>query len=124
VEINVTASLQAWVNDPASNFGWALLPLGNNGWDIRSSESTQPPQLRVYYTVVPTGCDSIDFNRDGLFPDDADLVDFLSVLAGSACSTDPTPGCADIDFNNDGLFPDDSDLIAFLRVLSGNTCEE
>ena len=31
------------------------------------------------------GCDSIDFNNDGLFPDDADLVAFLTVLAGGAC---------------------------------------
>jgi aminopeptidase S len=68
----------------------------------------------------PAGCDSIDFNGDGLFPDDADLVDFLAVLAGGACSTGT---CNDIDFNNDGLFPDDSDLIAFLRVLAGGNCE-
>jgi len=64
-------------------------------------------------------CDTIDFNSDGLFPDDSDLVDFLSVLAGGPCSTGT---CNDIDFNNDGLFPDDSDLIAFLRVLAGGAC--
>ncbi len=72
--------------------------------------------------VVSAGCDGIDFNQDGLFPDDADLLDFLSVLAGGACSSDPTPGCNDIDFNNDGLFPDDSDLVAFLAVLAGQPC--
>jgi hypothetical protein len=72
---------------------------------------------------APT-CDNIDFNRDGLFPDDADLIDFLNVLAGGACSTDPAPGCNDIDFNNDGLFPDDSDLVVFLRVLAGGDCTE
>jgi hypothetical protein len=64
-------------------------------------------------------CDSIDFNGDGLFPDDSDLIDFLSVLAGGACSTGT---CNDIDFNNDGLFPDDSDLLVFLRVLAGGEC--
>jgi hypothetical protein len=68
----------------------------------------------------PLACDSIDFNGDGLFPDDSDLVDFLSVLAGGACSTQT---CNDIDFNNDSLFPDDSDLLAFLRVLAGGDCE-
>jgi hypothetical protein len=67
-------------------------------------------------------CDSIDFNADSLFPDDTDLVDFLSVLAGGPCSNDPL--CSDIDFNNDGLFPDDGDLVAFLRVLAGGPCEE
>ncbi len=64
-------------------------------------------------------CNSIDFNGDGLFPDDSDLIEFLTVLAGGACSTGT---CGPIDFNNDGLFPDDSDLIAFLRVLAGGDC--
>ncbi len=64
-------------------------------------------------------CDSIDFNGDGLFPDDTDLIDFLSVLAGGPCSTNT---CSDIDFNNDGLFPDDSDLLKFLEVLAGGNC--
>jgi hypothetical protein len=65
------------------------------------------------------GCGTIDFNRDGLFPEDQDLIDFLSVLAGGECSTGT---CSDIDFNNDGLFPSDDDLIAFLRVLAGGSC--
>jgi hypothetical protein len=64
-------------------------------------------------------CDSIDFNGDSLFPDDSDLIEFLTVLAGGACSTGT---CSDIDFNNDGLFPDDSDLISFLSVLAGGDC--
>jgi hypothetical protein len=68
---------------------------------------------------MPSLCDSIDFNGDGLFPDDQDLIDFLSVLAGGACSTGT---CNDIDFNNDGLFPDDNDLVAFLTVLAGGNC--
>jgi hypothetical protein len=65
------------------------------------------------------GCNSIDFNGDGLFPDDNDLIDFLSVLAGGPCSTG---SCGSIDFNNDGLFPDDNDLVTFLRVLAGGDC--
>ncbi len=97
--------------------------------DVTSRPDTGPGaapvvDLGAFETLDVAGCDSIDFNRDGLFPDDADLVDFLSVLAGGACSTDPTPGCSDIDFNNDGLFPDDSDLLAFLRVLAGGECTE
>jgi hypothetical protein len=63
-------------------------------------------------------CDSIDFNQNCLFPEDADLLDFLTILAGGECLT-----CADIDFNNDGLFPSDEDLLAFLRVLAGGTCD-
>jgi hypothetical protein len=71
------------------------------------------------WTMNVGQCNSIDFNRDGLFPDDLDLVDYLNVLAGGPCST---PMCSDLDFNNDGLFPDDNDLIAFLRVLAGGEC--
>jgi hypothetical protein len=64
-------------------------------------------------------CNTIDFNGDSLFPDDSDLIDLLSVLAGGPCSTN---SCGSIDFNNDGLFPDDTDLVAFLRVLAGGDC--
>ncbi len=67
-------------------------------------------------------CDSIDFNQDGLFPDTADIEDFLSVFAGGACSTAPVPGCGDIDFNNDGLFPDTTDIDSLLSVFSGGPC--
>lgn len=80
--------------------------------------STGPINLKV--TLVPSvECDSLDFNADGLFPDDQDLVDFLSVLAGGSCSTD---SCNDIDFNNNGLFPEDEDLIDFLEVRAGGAC--
>jgi hypothetical protein len=72
------------------------------------------------YEFQPVPCNSIDFNQNALFPEDQDLIDFLSVLAGGACSNDPN--CDDIDFNNDGLFPSDDDLISFLRVLAGGTC--
>jgi hypothetical protein len=74
----------------------------------------KPVALRV---ACAAACDDIDFNNDELFPDDADLIAFLQVLAGEACAT-----CNDIDFNNDGLFPDDSDLVDFLRVLAGGQC--
>jgi hypothetical protein len=74
--------------------------------------------VRGFAISIPT-CDSIDFNGDGLFPDDNDLIDFLTVLAGGTCSTGT---CSDIDFNNDCLFPDDSDVVSFLRVLAGGSC--
>ncbi len=67
-------------------------------------------------------CDSIDFNNDGLFPDTADIDDFLSVFSGGPCSTDPDPGCSDVDFNNDGLFPDTADIDSLLSVFSGGPC--
>jgi hypothetical protein len=30
-------------------------------------------------------CDSIDFNNNGVFPEDQDVIDFFNVLAGAAC---------------------------------------
>ncbi|MFO0832184.1 MAG: choice-of-anchor L domain-containing protein [Phycisphaerales bacterium] len=69
--------------------------------------------------VTGSACDSIDFNADGLFPDTADIDDFLSVFSGGAC---PTGACGDIDFNNDGLFPDTSDIDSLLSVFSGGAC--
>jgi choice-of-anchor B domain-containing protein len=66
------------------------------------------------------GCDSIDFNNDGLFPDNLDLQDFVDVFGGGPCSNDPN--CNDIDFNNDGLFPDNADIEAMFRVFGGGAC--
>ncbi|HLP84798.1 MAG TPA: hypothetical protein VK157_10655 [Phycisphaerales bacterium] len=62
-------------------------------------------------------CDSIDFNQNGVFPEDQDVIDFFAVLAGSEC-----PECADIDFNNNCVFPEDQDVIDFFNVLAGGTC--
>lgn len=67
--------------------------------------------------AVGQGCDTIDFNRNDIFPEDQDLLDFLDVLAGGECST-----CSDIDFNNNGIFPEDQDVLDFLNVLAGGTC--
>ncbi|HLP85163.1 MAG TPA: hypothetical protein VK157_12510, partial [Phycisphaerales bacterium] len=63
------------------------------------------------------GCDSIDFNNNSVFPEDQDVVDFFSVLAGGTC-----PTCNDIDFNNNGVFPEDQDVIDFFNVLAGGAC--
>jgi len=71
-------------------------------------------------TVLPSCCDTVDFNNDGLFPDTADIDDMLSVFSGGACTNDPN--CHDIDFNNDGLFPDTLDIDSLLSVFSGGAC--
>jgi hypothetical protein len=65
-------------------------------------------------------CDDIDFNNDGLFPDTADIDDFLSMFSGGGCSNDPN--CGDVDFNNDCLFPDTLDIDTLLLVFSGGPC--
>jgi hypothetical protein len=63
-------------------------------------------------------CDSIDFNQNEVFPEDQDVIDFFTVLAGGEC-----PACNDIDFNNNGVFPEDQDVIDFFAVLAGGTCD-
>ncbi|HLP82834.1 MAG TPA: glycoside hydrolase family 16 protein [Phycisphaerales bacterium] len=65
-----------------------------------------------------SACDSIDFDRDGVFPADSDVTAFFSVLAGGTCTT-----CGDMDFNNNGVFPEDQDVIDFFNVLAGGTCQ-
>jgi hypothetical protein len=71
---------------------------------------------------VPAGCNSIDFNQNGVFPEDQDVIDFFDVLAGGTPATcDATLGCQDIDFNNNGVFPEDQDVIDFFDVLAGGT---
>ncbi len=69
------------------------------------------------------GCDSIDWNNDGLFPDTQDITDFISVFGGGFCAPPNPPACnSDIDFNNDGLFPDTDDITAFITAFGGGAC--
>jgi hypothetical protein len=67
--------------------------------------------------VRPPACDDIDFNNNGVFPEDQDVVDFFNVLAGASCAA-----CNDLDFNNNGAFPEDQDVVDFLHVLGGGEC--
>ncbi len=69
--------------------------------------------------IFTPGCDSIDFNGDGLFPDTDDIRDYIAVFGGAPC---PSGTCGDIDFNNDGLFPDTDDITALIRVFGGGAC--
>jgi hypothetical protein len=59
-------------------------------------------------------CD-IDFNNNGVFPEDQDVVDFFNVLAGAEC-----PSCDSIDINGDSVFPSDEDVEAFFACLAGS----
>ena len=72
---------------------------------------------------TPPACDSIDFNNNGVFPEDQDIADFFDVLAGGDPATcNAVVGCNDIDFNNNGVFPEDQDVIEFFDVLAGGEC--
>jgi hypothetical protein len=72
---------------------------------------------------TPPACDAIDFNNNGVFPEDQDVVDFFDILAGGTPATcNGVVGCNDIDFNNNGVFPEDQDVVDFFNVLAGGTC--
>ena len=51
VVVDVTASLEAWSQDPDSNLGWAIVPIDADGWDFYSAEGQTPPKLVVEYPV-------------------------------------------------------------------------
>ncbi|MFO0830390.1 MAG: PQQ-dependent sugar dehydrogenase [Phycisphaerales bacterium] len=87
-----------------------------------------PQDAGFYSVLVANACGSlasaqahlavvdIDFNNDGLFPDTADITDFLSVFSGGVC---PTGACDPVDFNQDGIFPDTDDIAQYLAVFGG-----
>jgi hypothetical protein len=98
----------------------------NNNTTLDASEYVQ---VRLCTLTTPNSCpppgpvcNDLDFNNDGLFPDTADIDDFLAVFSGGTCPTATPPGCDSIDFNNDALFPDTGDLDSYLSVFSGGPC--
>jgi hypothetical protein len=87
-----------------------------------SQQPTNTAPLTILSGSSPAcqpACDSIDFNGNGVFPEDQDVLDYVDVLAGGEC---PTGTCNDIDFNNNGVFPEDQDLTDFFTVLAGGNC--
>lgn len=83
---DVTATVQAWVNNPASNLGWVVLPSGSDGWRCFSSDSpdvSRRPLLSVTF-VAPT-CRA-DLNGDGAVTS-ADFFAFLvAFFSGDAAA--------------------------------------
>ncbi|HYF15733.1 MAG TPA: hypothetical protein VD971_11750 [Phycisphaerales bacterium] len=76
-------------------------------------------EFKVDQLHCPAPCHDVDYNNDGLFPDNQDLQDYLAVFGGGACSTG---NCDSVDFNGDGLFPDNDDITAFFSVFGGGGC--
>ena len=65
VDITVTSSLQSWVNNPAANRGWIILPASTDGEECASSDATtqaQHPKLTILYTPPAPCDDNLDCN--------------------------------------------------------------
>jgi hypothetical protein len=121
-EANANANALRWGTMYTFRFRSTQAPtMGTVSMDLFRPGAAGSPNSISIAAMVPTvpGCGSIDFNNDGLFPDDADLIDLLGVMAGGTCSTG---NCNTIDFNSDGLFPSDQDLVSFLSVMAGGPC--
>ena len=103
----------------ATNYRLVAVSPDGRGMVVNAVRSQTPGFDMTLYVEFDGSylCDSIDFNRNQVFPEDQDVVDFFAVLAGADC-----PTCNDIDFNNNGVFPEDEDVIAFFRVLAGGAC--
>lgn len=64
VNFDVTASLQRWLADPASNRGWVILPQNNNGVEFRSSQYAAAPAQRPKLTVVYSAAAAVQLVRE------------------------------------------------------------
>ncbi|MFN7317255.1 MAG: WD40 repeat domain-containing protein [Phycisphaerae bacterium] len=95
-----------------------LLPNGDlvAGGPFITAGGVVAPFIARLVCIAPA-CDPVDFNNNGVFPEDDDVINFLNVLAGATC-----PTCNDIDFNNNGVFPEDRDVVDFFSVLAGSVC--
>lgn len=112
-DVVLNAGLVTSVDNPVTG-GLAVSP------DGRFVVSARIAIGNVFDTLVlarTATCNSIDFNRDGVFPDITDVITFFDVFGGGNC-----PACDPIDFNNDGVFPDLQDVIKFLDVFGGGAC--
>ena len=51
--VNLTATVQAWVDGTAPNWGWFFEPTSSDGWDFETAEGKQPPALVVEVEGAP-----------------------------------------------------------------------
>jgi len=104
VEIDVTDAVREELLAGSSSIDWVILPLGNDGWDIASSEGAIALRPRLSITVEEPQEVPGDVNGDGVVNGE-DLGALLGSWGG--------PGAGDLD--GDGL-TDGNDL----AILLGN----
>lgn len=119
------ADVQAWLDQPASNFGWIIVGADGDGstarrFDTRTNAiATTRPQLSIVYRTVQPGACCVSPS--------CTLVNSASACSGrfvgpnTACNAvgnGVTP-CCRADFNNSGT-RDVQDIFAFLAAWFGN----
>jgi hypothetical protein len=96
VNIDVTASVQKWVNDPAQNQGWIFRPNSTDGAQVTSAEGTtvaNRPKLTVQYTTGVPGCTGNPDCDDGLFCNGAETCVTGTCQAGTPPNCDDGVAC-------------------------------
>jgi hypothetical protein len=84
---NISGTLASWSTASLPACAYAIRLVANDRASVSCSGSTQSTEFVRTVRVVQGGqCSDIDFNNDGLFPDDTDLISFLRVLAGGPCN--------------------------------------
>lgn len=112
--LNVTAALQAWLADPASNLGWAFLPSDSDGIDLHSSEAStiaDRPKLSVTYVSggQPANTEPVGVNDSATTNENTAVT--IAVLANdtdadgdaltvASIATQPSDGAVVINANN------------------------
>jgi hypothetical protein len=97
--VDVTESVQAWA-DGELNQGWAILPLGSDGWDFATAESGTPPRLTVTYQAG----DGLSGNREGDVDGDGDIDgDDVELIQRDIAGQDVDIDREAADVNDDGV---------------------
>lgn len=107
VEIDVTAAVRDELAAGAGSINWVILPLGNDGWDVVSSEGAAALRPRLSITVAEAASIPGDIDGDGVVGG-KDLAQLLDEWGGS--------GAGDIDGNG---VVDGNDLAIVLAAWGG-----
>ncbi|MFN7314264.1 MAG: hypothetical protein ACK5ZG_08990 [Phycisphaerae bacterium] len=78
--------LAAWNTTGLPSCAYVLRLVVSDRSQISCSGSTQHREYLTTVAISPNApCDDIDFNNNGVFPEDQDVLDFFNVLAGGGC---------------------------------------
>lgn len=110
--------LSSTTSTPTLRPHWTPLLRDRGSWRLIITDDQGSTASRDFSVPIY----DIDFNNNQVFPEEQDIIDFLTVFSGGPCSTPAPLGCDNIDINADGVFPDDQDVVDFFFILAGGTC--